>query len=164
MTTAILRLLCAIAISPIVPGVVLWIIVSVLKERPSGLLWINVSALVGYPSLIVLALPLCYLFLRRGWLKLWHFFVLGGFLGLLAFFMLDIVAVMAFSKPGAGHGHGEGAWIQYRIEDFVSFLEDYGFFLPVFAIGGMISSGCFWAILRPSFPTWRRCIQRKAPA
>jgi len=164
-TKAVIRLLCAIAISPIVPGVLLSIIVATWKESSPSQLWFNVSAIVGYPSLIVLGLPLCYLLLRRGWLRLWHFIALGGMAGFLAFFMLDIVVVglAAFSKPGAGHGHSDlETTIRYLLDDFVSFVQEYGFLLPVFAVSGMVAALCFWAITRPSFPVWRHIVQRKA--
>lgn len=158
MTKAILRLLCAIAISPIMPGVILWGVATMVTGDRADLFWIAVPVVLGFPVLIVLGLPLCYLLLRRDRLGLWYFLALGGALGCLAFF------TPVLWEQALGGGHTEPASIGMIFDNFGSYLNDYSSFLPVFAVSGTIAAACFWAILRPSFPTLRRYIQRKAPA
>ena len=156
LVAAVLRLLCAIAISPIVPGIVLWIVATTVTGARAELFWIAAPVILGFPVLIVLGLPLCYLLLRRDWLRLWYFLAIGGALGCLAFFAPVLWA------QALGGGHTEPASIGMIFDIFGSFLNDYSSFLPVFAVSGAVAAACFWAIARPSFPVWRRYVQRKA--
>ena len=155
MTTAIVRLLCAIVISPIVPGVVLWIINTISIGNPSEYFWIWAAAIIGYPILILLALPLLYICLKRDWLTLWHFLGFGGALGGLRFLTPVIVAVAS--------AFAENAPIDVVFLDSVSFVVSKHtiYFLPVCVASGMVAAACFLVITRPSFDTWQRFAQRK---
>ena len=152
MTTAIVRLLCAIVISPIVPGVVLWIINTISIGNPSEYFWIWAAAIIGYPILILLGLPLLYVCLKHDWLTLWHFVGFGGALGSLGFLTPVIVAVATALS--------ENVPIGVVFVESVSFLvsKRMVYFLPVCTASGMVAAACFWVTTRPSFAAWRQFV------
>ena len=154
MTRALVRLLCATVVSPIVPGVVLWVINTATGGSLSDHTWLLLAMFVGYPVLIVLGLPLLYVCLKRDWLTLWHFLGFGGALGCLGFLTPAIVAVATALV--------ENVPVGVVLDDVVSSLILRLInFLPVCAASGMVAAACFWAITRPSFATWRRVAHRK---
>ena len=155
MTTAIVRLLCAIVVSPIVPGVAIWILNTATGGSSSDYAWIWLSAVIGYPILILLGLPLFYVCLKRNWLTLWHFLAFGGALGCLGFLTPVIVGVVVALLENVP----VGVVVADSVESFG--ISKFIVYLPVCAASGMVAAVCFWVIARPSFATWRKFVNRK---
>jgi hypothetical protein len=127
------RLLIGLLVAPLVPGI-LFLLISVLGNPTEGFWALKLSALVGYPTMIILGLPAHIVLGKCRWTNLWGY----GFAGLL---IGVIVSAILFSSVVA--------------QNF-SFIPDPSksltpviavFFLAAFL--GALSSVVFWLIARP---------------
>ena len=113
-------------LAPIVPGLFfalphLWAGDQLTRTR------LGFSAAVGYPILLILGVPLYFLFGRRGWTGLPLYAAVGAVFGLVAYFV----------AAGSGlltHTFGMLALLSY---------------LPIGVLSGVLALTVFWLIARP---------------
>ncbi|MBC3919106.1 hypothetical protein H8L32_16565 [Undibacterium sp. CY18W] len=126
------RILLAILVAPIVPGLI-FAIHDLFNTSPVGGAWyFTFSALLGYPATLLLVLPSYWWLSRNRALTLPLFLWLGMILGALVYFLFFFIGLIGadFEKVQMG------------------FRSSMGFML-VSSLCGMMVTGCFWIIARP---------------
>jgi hypothetical protein len=76
------RVLFAAAVAPIIPGVLLLFLAAISGKFSEGIWWLKLSALVGYPAMFVLGLPIHLLLHRIGWSRLPIYIFVGAAIGI----------------------------------------------------------------------------------
>jgi hypothetical protein len=128
-----LRIALAVLISPLSAGVLL-LVISLLGSVREGLWALRFSALVGYPTMLVLGLPAHLLLKQRKWTSLRTYMLAGLLVGVVVYAVLfssDVVNNLHLAA-NAGKSLVPSAAILILVTFF-----------------GVLSSMVFWAIARP---------------
>jgi hypothetical protein len=120
------RIFWGFLLGPLTPGI-LGAIYAIINPGPysNNVAGLNIflSALIGYPIALVLGIPIFFMMQRYGWVKLYHYFLTGFFLG------IGSVALFCF------YGRQNYTW---PLDWFYT-----GSFM------GIIATTSFWLIVRP---------------
>jgi hypothetical protein len=126
--TNLKRLALGLALAPLVPGV-LMLALSMLGNPSEGIWALKLIAMIAYPAMLIIGLPLHLLFRRTGWTSVWPYLVTGAIAG----------AAVAYCVFPTLQAAASGATTSSSIAIAV-----------ICAFFGMITAATFWIIVRPN--------------
>jgi len=125
-----IRTVAAFVLAPLVPGA-LFALPDLLKSNPMAAWYIEFSAIVGYPIMLLVGIPLYVLSRRTKYASLSWYVLYGALMGVVAYFA---ALVPALFKGGPG--------IKYA-------LATTEVFVIISAACGLVALVAFWLIARP---------------
>lgn len=127
-TTNPKRLVLGLALAPSVPGL-LMLALSMLGNPSEGIWALKLIAMIAYPAMLVIGLPMHLLFQSKGWTSVWPYLIAGTITGAaIAYFVFPTL-------QGAASGPATASSIAIA---------------AICAFFGAITAATFWMIVRPN--------------
>lgn len=128
------RLWVGFLLAPLIPGL-LFLLFSLFHNPGEGLWALKFSALVGYPAMLILGIPVHLLLTNRHWTRVWSYALAGMVIGaIVAAVLVGGVAVKNFSViPDVNKSLGPSVAV-----------------FTLAALLGALVAWAFWMIARPN--------------